>query len=343
MKNTLLRTLIECNNIISTDRMDYSEYVAPVRGSKECAICNVMTENDPTYIKPWSRVERDIDAPENERKPRVKNRVQIQGFERGVFLCDRHMHHLRLALGGYCLENKIHSGKPTKDGLTISFEIETSDMSDICATTLVVVFKAIPTSDSTVYIELKSPIFDSLHASTKLLGTMEYFLNNGGLEIDSSCGTHLHCGTIDNSIDFERLLSPWQNYKAFFEKTALYISRGMSEEKRIEYFGRDFGTWAKRVFFGDTFLKCDNRVLYDMSACHVSAFNVQHSYSIEFRLPKFIGANQYRKCILAMQNMVAILKDTFLTCGGYNISVRDLETAGAKVADIWKKIFPSDF
>lgn len=333
MENITSRTSIILANEIRTERKDNSAYdVTPIRGGKHCAICDVMEKNGARHNEQWNMVERE--------QKKVNNRVTISGYARGVFLCDRHKNALRYALAGYCTENRIRNGKPTKDGLTVSFEVETSDLTDKGATTIICNFDAIPTSDSTVFVEIKTPIFNSLQGATKLLGTLEALMNSGDLQINNTCGTHLHVGTYAGNVDFMRLLSPARNYTAFFAPVALYISRNLTAEKRIEYFGRDYGTWARRVWFDENYCRCDG-TYNNMSQCHVAMFNVQHTYSVEWRLPKFTSAEQYRRCIMGLQNIVKPLTDAFATCGGYDISAENLRKAGNKAKERFEVIFPA--
>ena len=330
-----LTTII--NNELNNERIN-NNYTARIYGGKKCAICEELYKMGiiDTITEFWNTSEL--------ASGKVYNRETIAGHERGVFLCDRHYHCLLDYLNGYSTENNYLSGKPTKDGITTSFELELSHCSRHAAIELVVNHDILLTSDSTVAVECKPPIFQSLQACTKMLGKIEALKKSGDIEIDDSCGTHIHTGTIEGDIDFSWLFGASQNVKnyiAFFEPLALHVSRDYSDNERIEKFGRDFGIWAKRVYFGDNYCKVNGRMFengyYGMNNCHVAAFNVQHSYSVEFRLPKYITGTQYRKIICAMQAVVIELKTAYYSCNENNINTADLRESGKKAKEDFAK------
>lgn len=330
-----LSTII--HNELNNERVN-NEYSARIYGGKRCAICDKLFEMGiiDSITEFWNYDERE--------SGKVFNRESIAGHERGVFLCDRHYRYLLEFLNSYSTENNYLSGKPTKDGITTSFELELSHCSRHAAIEFVVNHDTLLTSDSTVEVECKPPIFQSLQACTKMLGKIEALKATGDIEIDNTCGTHIHTGTIEGDIDFSWLFGAPQhvkNYIAFFEPLALHVSRDYSDNERIEKFGRDFGIWSKRVYFGDNYCKVDNTTYEQgyrgMNNCHIAAFNVQHEYSIEFRLPKYVTGTQYRKIICAMQAVVIELKAAYYSCNENNISTADLRESGKKAKEAFAK------
>lgn len=330
-----LTTII--NNELNNERTE-NNYSARIYGGKKCAICENLYKMGiiESMTEFWNGEELE--------SGKVFNRESIAGHERGVFLCKRHYTYLLDFLNGYSVENNYMSGKPTKDGITTSFELELSECSTHAAIEFVVNHDTLLTSDSTVAVECKPPIFLSLQACTKMLGKIEALKKSGDIEINETCGTHIHTGTIEGDINFSWLFGAPQNVKnyiAFFEPLALHVSRDYSESERIEKFGRDFGTWSKRVYFGSDYCKV-GAVTFEnsfrgMRDCHTSAFNVQHSYSVEFRLPKYINAIQFRKIICAMQAVVIELKTAYYACNENNINTADLRESGKKAKEAFAK------
>ena len=337
MNNNRLQIIV--NNEISVARKDL-DYVATINGGKKCALCQKLYE-----MGKAARENYLLDDNERENG-KVMNRVIIAGHERGVFLCNEHYNNFLYHLSGYCSENDYISGKETKDGITNSFELELSYIDIIGACELTINHDGLMTSDSTVTCEIKSSIMNSLNACTKMLGKIESLIDKGHIAINHTCGTHLHTGLSGNEIDFTRLFGSRNavvNYIAFFEPIALHISRDYTTEERVNFFGRDFDTWAKRVYFGDNFCRVNGSVytqgMRGMMDCHVAAFNVQHDYSIEFRLPKYRNAKQYRTIICAMQSVMIELKKAFFNYGCYDITTDNLRMAGNKALSKFRKFF----
>lgn len=119
-------------------------------------------------------------------------------------------------------------------------------------------------------------------AFTKQLPIIEKMLTDGIIEIDYSCGTHFHVSL--NNMVTERHNNAMEilrrNRKNIFgEMEKLMLA---NPTKVQQFFGRDFTHYA------DTFYNTTAESKY----CWV---NLRYDNNIEFRLNKFINAEQYHK------------------------------------------------
>ena len=235
----------------------------------------------------------------------------------------------------YTSENTLFFGTPTADGITISCELETSHNSAVSRDVLGVQFECMPTSDSSIEgldddpIEWKTRVSHSLQSVTKLFGAFQALKDNDYIRMDDTCGSHMHTGTSDNRIDFCHLFANVAEYFEAFGALYEYLDK-MPNAKMREYFGRGFKNYTrtirkdgdryllpchdgngKRIKYKDKWLEADDNLYGNHSfSCnqHYLTFNLQHSYSIEFRLARFENAAQYRKIAVVMHNVVLYLE-----------------------------------
>lgn len=257
-------------------------------------------------------------------------RVITPSHQTGLTICAYHADHI----DGYSNENTRIVGNPTQDGITLSCELETSKNSNVSLAVMCCDFECMPSDDGSLNgynpIEYKTPIYYSKQGFTKLIGAFESMLNEDFIGMDDTCGSHLHTGLCDNSIDFTKIFPDIDTYFRAFGALYAYLDK-MPNEKMKEYFGRGFVSYARTLRKkdnGEYIMPCHNGegknlhndiTLYsDMDlygngsySCNVHrlAFNFQHSYSMEFRLPKFTSAKQYRKIAIVCMNMVIAIRD----------------------------------
>ena len=98
-------------------------------------------------------------------------RVTIPSQKNGVWVCNAHRG--KKNLHDYSDENDIRVGKGNADGISISIELESMGRST-SARAYFVKNKFLPTYDSTVDIEYKSPIYTSELPLAKIVGAIEY-------------------------------------------------------------------------------------------------------------------------------------------------------------------------
>ena len=260
-------------------------------------------------------------------KPDEGSRITTPSHPRGITFCDTHTEAFNsLSISTYSTENTEYVGKPTAKGLTFSCEIETVGNMPEGIASMVCDLGFYASHDGSLGyrgIEYKSRIFNSLNSATKTFGTiqalneMEY-LNT----LHDSCGAHIHTGFYNDPVDFSHLYNSMDEYYDVFKDLYQYLDE-MPNLKMKTYFGRGFTNYARvlrktpngyimpkhngngRLIRNGEYKVRPYEKPLDL---HAVVFNVQHSYSLEFRLPKFVNAEQYRNCVLAMQEVVDILR-----------------------------------
>lgn len=206
-------------------------------------------------------------------------RVTLPSQQNGVWLCRDHRG--RRNLNGYSDENTKYIGTATQDGITTSCELEYMGCSSH-ARAYLVSNGFMMTSDCTVDVEAKSPIYKSLSSMAKVFGGIEYMneSNDYKFDVHSECvGLHTHFGFLDNRYDLRDLADYG---KELTKPLNDYIVNYMTSEQRYNIFGRDFETYAHEMEYG-----------YDLTCNHSNWVNFQHKYTIEFRLFRFSNASNY--------------------------------------------------
>ena len=179
----------------------------------------------------------------------------------------------------YYHESTERTGTKNKDGDTFGVELETS-FSTSKARAEIIANKYIPTHDATVDCEYKSPIMEGLNGFSKHCTTFERLIADGELEINDSCGTHFHYG------NRYHLNPTTMGYiRRFYHSLFVPLSDEMQLHRRAntELFGRDFGYWANIINVDSDPME------------HTNFINVQHDWTLEFRICKFRNAEQMMK------------------------------------------------
>lgn len=194
-----------------------------------------------------------------------------------AFLCDFHARYLE----GYSTENNYRLGGEKANGFTYSIELETM-RPEFQARLELLLAGYIPTSDCTVDVEFKSPIYEGLNAVKAYLPSIQWMLDANLIAIDGHCGSHFHVGHHDY------INSRYMSYiRRFYHSLFVPLCDAMREnnEKATAIFGRDFGQWATTIDRNSNAME------------HTNFINVQHEYSIEFRRMFFANADQYSRGI----------------------------------------------
>ena len=234
----------------------------------------------------------------------VKVPIAKRGNRYG-YMCQFHADRLE----GYSVENGYRSGVRKKNGFTFSAELEVSRATTKARGELVD-FGFKPTADCTVSAEYKSPIFEGLNAISKQCVSIEKLLATGEMRIGSECGTHFHVGHVDyiNGTTMRYL-------RRFNGSLFAPLSEAVMADpaKAERFFGRRSNGWAEPVTFQDPSGDFSGDYMK-----HSAMFNLQHDYTIEFRQPKFVNAEQYmavakfaRDCANAIiENFIKHFNDT---------------------------------
>lgn len=192
-------------------------------------------------------------------------------------VCRRHIDNYNLLGYGCEAFNEKGTSKTTPlASTTIGIELEyNNEVNNISALrTFLSNLGFIITSDCTVYSEAKSPIYEGLSSISKVLQTIE---REGFLPCTTSEGVGAHMHVYCNDISYVR-----RYYHSIFLPLANYI-RGI--ENKEEVFGSNYRFYAQDISRDTTPMN------------HSNIFNVEHSNTIEFRLPKIRGYKQYLNII----------------------------------------------
>lgn len=191
---------------------------------------------------------------------------------RNAYMCEFHAH----GMASYSSDNNRRQGKVKNTGDTFGWEFETS-YSDLTARSEFIAAKFLPTSDCTVDVEYKSPIYNGLNSISKTFTTFDKLIANGNLKIGDNCGTHTHYGNREyinrETMDYLR---------RFYHSLFVPLCEKMQEtsSKTAAFWGRDFTYYANRI----------DR--YSDPLAHTNFINLQHNNTIEFRLCKYQNAEQ---------------------------------------------------
>ena len=191
---------------------------------------------------------------------------------RNAYMCDFHAH----SMASYSSDNNKRQGKVKNTGDTFGWEFETS-YSDLAARSEFIAAKFLPTSDCTVDVEYKSPIYNGLNSISKTFTTFDKLIANGNLRVGSNCGTHTHYGNREyinrETMDYLR---------RFYHSLFVPLCEKMQEtsNKTAAFWGRDFTYYADKI----------DR--YSNAMAHTNFINLQHNNTIEFRLCKYQNAEQ---------------------------------------------------
>lgn len=207
-----------------------------------------------------------------------------------IYMCEECFNKKR----SYFTENSLVVNKSKKHGFTYSFEMELTKHSDAFVRMLQY-NNFLPTSDSTVEIEYKSPIYQSLCGIRKLFRSMSEELTND--YFDYRAGTHCNIGHVEyiNSSTIEIL---GRFYHSLFLPMSQWLE--LNPLASVEIYGRVIGGWARPIYEG-----CD-------PFQHANFINLEHSTHIEFRQCKYINENQYVDCVQLNTKIVKTLINNFI-------------------------------
>lgn len=210
-----------------------------------------------------------------------------------AYLCRFHTE----SLESYFTENSLRIGNMKANGLTYSIELETAYV-DFAARLELCVAGFLPTADSTVFAEFKSPIYNGANALKAYLPSLQWLIDNGNMRIDNTCGTHFHVGH-DTMINSRTMTFIRRFYHSLFLPLCLEMENNHS--KTAELFGRDFGYWASEITANTN------------PETHTNFINTQHENTLEFRLAYFKNAAQYSRCADFCRAVTEKVVNTFCT------------------------------
>lgn len=204
---------------------------------------------------------------------------------------------------GYSHENAIRYGLVKAHGFTFSNEFETSSSTEKARGELLD-FGYIPTMDVTVDVEYKSPIYEGLNAISKQCISLEKLVASGEIRLGSECGTHFHVGHVEH-------INPttMRYLRRFNGSLFVPLSNAIMQDqaKAERFFGRRSNGWAEPVTFSDPSGNYSGNMMK-----HSAMFNLQHDYTIEFRQPKFVSAEQYMQVVKFARDCTNAIINNFI-------------------------------
>lgn len=206
-----------------------------------------------------------------------------------IYMCDDCFHKME----SYFTENNLIANGEKNHGFTYSFEMELTKHSDNFVRMLQY-NGFMPTYDSTVEIEYKSPIYQSLNGIRKLFRSLATELDNDYFDFRS--GTHCNIGH-KQWINSYYIGIIGLHYHLLFDDMSKWLELNPLASKEI--YGRAIGGWAKPIEYSSPYE-------------HTNFINIEHDTHIEFRLCKFVNENQYIDCVQLNTKIVKAIIKNFL-------------------------------
>lgn len=259
-------------------------------------------------------------------------RIYVNGLGKRVF-CEK-CANIYETLGGYHSNARNNRGanpigtkkKGALQSTTIGCEFEVyegdmrrEDFSKLCHI-LRRLFVTQGEQDCTVSAEYPTEAMQGLATVSAVLRSIEEHGLLDGLN-NEHCGAHIHVSC--NKVEYIR-----RYYHSIFLPLASCI-RGLSTEKRIEYFGSDFRFYAHDINSNTTPID------------HANIFNTQHIKTLEFRLPRVRTAKQYITVCKFWREIGYTINifDLHEDAGDNATRLRYAKVLGEKLADIFHKYY----
>lgn len=247
-------------------------------------------------------------------------RVAMPNQPNGIWFCKWHNSEY-MDLYGYHEKREFIEksfAHPTKDGVTIGFELESVGR-DAKVYHRLLNYGFLPTQDGTVDIEYISPVYASYKSLSKVIGYVEAVNNDPNFNFNvtsKDCGLHTHYGFNGERLD--NIL--YKNYESVFRPLNDYICN-MSSDKQVAIFGRSVGGWA---------VSCE----WDYPDAHKNMFNIEHLRTIEFRLFRFSNADNYLYYTKVMRAVFAHLFNNLEVLDDNGIEAKEV---GRYMLEIFKR------
>lgn len=194
-----------------------------------------------------------------------------------AYLCADH----ERELASYYRENTERMGTEKAHGYTFSIELECMRPTPTARIELCIK-RYLPTHDGTVDAEFKSPIYNGTPAIKSFLPSIQWLIDSGNMVIDDNCGTHFHVGQKTYITPF------YMGYiRRYYHSLFVPLSDAMRVNRaKVEYiFGRNLCGWASAVTAASNEMN------------HSNYLNVEHDFTLEWRLCFFKSAEQYARAV----------------------------------------------
>ena len=243
--------------------------------------------------------------------------------KKSAYICDRCAS--ESAVESYSTENNQRRGASIGGGFTYSVEFETAvDSPELRAELVSVGF--IPSYDCTVACEYKSPIYNNLKPLAKKLQTVEKLCSAGCANVDDSCGSHFHVGH-KTAITHYTIMQIAEYYHELFTPLSDYLIGHAADTRRV--FGRELGIYHYATPISYSTWEWD----------HSNFINIQHDYTIEYRLPRFRTAAQYMHVAKLCKDLTACIVTNFLAYNDADNETRERKAnvTANKLVRLFKK------
>lgn len=260
------------------------------------------------------------------RKSETTSMIRVPMANRGdkpAYIC-RHCASEN-AVESYSTENNKHRGANIGGGFTYSVEFETAfDTPELRAELVSVDF--IPSSDCTVACEYKSPIYNNLKPLAKKLQTVEKLCRAGYASVDETCGSHFHVGH-SSAISPYTIMQIAGYYHELFTPLSDYLLAHVDDTRRV--FGRELGAYDYATPISGGTLEWG----------HSNFINIQHDYTLEFRLCRFRSAKQYMHVAKLCKDFTACIITNFLAYNDADAETRERKAnvTANKLVRLFKK------
>ena len=189
----------------------------------------------------------------------------------------------------YSYEHLVRNKKATYTGVQFGVELETNSITTVEQRLyLYACYGLVCTADCTVAEEFKSGINQGLHGIKKYFEGIEKVID---ITSGANCGSHINIS-----------LAKWSNTNEIYRHSEILFTplaraiKSLSEQKRIEIFGRDFGNYreyTERWFEHGDWLQIKSKCL-------------------EFRISKYRNAIQYSHLIMMYAEMCKAIDSILL-------------------------------
>lgn len=219
-----------------------------------------------------------------------------------AYLCDEHLRNTM----GYSFENNNKVGTIKVLSRTYGVEFETANSTEIGRINMLNM-GFVPTYDGSLAwtgVEYKSGIYQGAKAIIKHCDSIDTLISEGHITLDSDCGTHLHVGDRDY-LTPETIRYLRRFYNTLFIPLTNAIDADLEKARR--FWGRNFTYYADRITENTT-----SGNLYGDEMPHTTFVNLQHDYTIEFRLCKFQNAEQYKQLVRFADDVLTTIVNNFI-------------------------------
>ena len=194
----------------------------------------------------------------------------------------------------YSYEHLVRNKKATYSGVQFGVELETNDTTTMEQRLyLYACYGLVCTSDCTVSEEFKSGINQGLHGVKKYFEGIEKVID---ISSGDNCGSHINIS-----------LAKWDNtskiyqYRVNLFRPLVKAITGLTEAKRCEIFGRDFGDYRR----------------YDECNFEHGDWLQIKEKCLEFRISRYRNATQYSHLIMLYAEWIKVIDSVFLKNPSY--------------------------